>query len=78
MTGKTQKNEFSSYTHRIYKASRRDDVLTVRRLQKTLIKSWTAKCLAVRRVTQENTGKKTLLSGWGEISIPSSTDETCQ
>ncbi|WP_413162206.1 group II intron reverse transcriptase/maturase [Capilliphycus salinus ALCB114379] len=44
---------------RIYKASRRDDVLAVRRLQKTLIKSWTAKCLAVRRVTQENTGKKT-------------------
>ena len=44
---------------RIYKASRRDDVLTVRRLQKTIIKSWTAKCLAVRRVTQENTGKKT-------------------
>ncbi|MEL7039839.1 MAG: reverse transcriptase N-terminal domain-containing protein, partial [Cyanobacteria bacterium J06592_8] len=44
---------------RIYKASRRDDVLTVRRLQKTLIKSWTAKCLAVRRVTQDNTGKKT-------------------
>ena len=59
LTGKKQKNEFSSYTHRIYKASRRDDVLTVRRLQKTLIKSWTAKCLAVRRVTQENTGKKT-------------------
>ncbi|MGL5196725.1 MAG: reverse transcriptase N-terminal domain-containing protein, partial [Chroococcales cyanobacterium] len=44
---------------RIYKASQRDDVRTVRRLQKTLINSWSAKCLAVRRVTQDNQGKKT-------------------
>ena len=44
---------------RIYKASRRGDVKLVRRLQKLLIKSWAAKCLAVRRVTQDNQGKKT-------------------
>ena len=44
---------------RIYKASQRGDVQTTRRLQKLLIKSWGAKCLAVRRVTQENQGKKT-------------------
>jgi len=44
---------------RIYKASSRGDVKTVRRLQKTLIRSWSAKCLAVRRVTQDNQGKKT-------------------
>lgn len=44
---------------RIYKASRRGDVRTVRRLQKLLTKSWAAKCLAVRRVTQDNQGKKT-------------------
>ncbi|MDJ0725357.1 MAG: group II intron reverse transcriptase/maturase [Prochloraceae cyanobacterium] len=44
---------------RIYKASQRGDVQTTRRLQKLLIKSWGAKCLAVRRVTQDNTGKKT-------------------
>ena len=44
---------------RIYKASRRDDVKLVRRLQKLLIKSWAAKCLAVRRVTQDNQGRKT-------------------
>ena len=44
---------------RIYKASRRNDVKLVRRLQKLLIKSWAAKCLAVRRVTQDNQGKKT-------------------
>jgi RNA-directed DNA polymerase len=44
---------------RIYRASQRGDVKIVRRLQKTLMKSWSAKCLAVRRVTQDNTGKKT-------------------
>ena len=44
---------------RIYKASQRRDVKAIRRLQKTLMKSWSAKCLAVRRITQDNTGKNT-------------------
>ncbi|KOP22797.1 DNA polymerase [Hapalosiphon sp. MRB220] len=44
---------------RIYKASQRGDVKAVKRLQKTLLHSWSAKCLAVRRVTQDNQGKKT-------------------
>jgi RNA-directed DNA polymerase len=44
---------------RIYKASQRGDDKAIRRLQKTLMKSWSAKCLAVRRVTQDNKGKKT-------------------
>lgn len=44
---------------RIYRASQRGDVKTVRRLQKLLVKSWSAKALAVRRVTQDNQGKKT-------------------
>ncbi len=44
---------------RIYKASRRGDVKWVRRLQKLLVKSWSAKLLAVRRVSQDNPGKKT-------------------
>lgn len=44
---------------RIFKASRRGDVKAVRRLQKTLIRSWSAKCLAVRRVSQDNQGKRT-------------------
>ena len=44
---------------RIYRASSRGDVKAVRRLQKTLMNSWSAKCLAVRRVTQDNRGKKT-------------------
>lgn len=43
---------------RIYQASQRGDVRAVRRLQKTLMKSWSAKVLAVRRVTQDNQGKK--------------------
>ena len=35
---------------RIYKASSRGESKAVRRLQKTLMRSWAAKCLAVRRV----------------------------
>jgi RNA-directed DNA polymerase len=44
---------------RIYQASRRDDVRTVHRLQRLLMRSWAARCLAVRKVTQDNRGKKT-------------------
>jgi RNA-directed DNA polymerase len=44
---------------RIFQASERGDVKAVRKLQKTLIKSWSAKCIAVRRVTQDNQGKNT-------------------
>jgi RNA-directed DNA polymerase len=44
---------------RIYSASRQNDVKRVRQLQKTLLKSYYAKLLAVRRVTQDNQGKKT-------------------
>jgi RNA-directed DNA polymerase len=43
----------------IYQASQRGDIRTVRKLQKLLMKSWSAKCLAVRKVTQENKGRKT-------------------
>ncbi len=44
---------------RIYRASRRGDVKTVHRLQRLLMVSWSARCLAVRRVSQDNRGKKT-------------------
>lgn len=44
---------------RIFKASERGDVKVVKKLQKTLMRSWSSKCLAVRRVTQDNQGKKT-------------------
>jgi RNA-directed DNA polymerase len=45
--------------NRIYRASESGDRFAVRRLQKMLIKSWSARLLAVRRVTQDNQGKKT-------------------
>jgi RNA-directed DNA polymerase len=44
---------------RIYQASQRDDRKTVHRLQHLMVRSWAARCLAVRRVTQDNQGKKT-------------------
>ena len=44
---------------RIYAASRRGEIKRVRKLQKTLMNSWCCRVLAVRRVTQENRGKKT-------------------
>ncbi|NEP48771.1 MAG: group II intron reverse transcriptase/maturase [Moorea sp. SIO3C2] len=44
---------------RIYRASSRGDTKAVHKLQKTLLRSWSAKCLAVRRITQDNQGKKT-------------------
>jgi RNA-directed DNA polymerase len=44
---------------RIHKAAQRGDVKAMRRLQKTLMKSWYAKLLATRQVTQDNNGKKT-------------------
>lgn len=44
---------------RIYRASQRGDTKTVRKLQKTLMRSWSARCIAVRKVTQENKGRNT-------------------
>ena len=44
---------------RIYTASRHGDVKQVRKLQKTLMRSWSNKVLAIRRVTQDNRGRKT-------------------
>src|SRR5215467_2717764 len=44
---------------RIYQASRRHDVRTVRKLQRLLLHSWSARLLAVRHVTQDNRGKRT-------------------
>ena len=44
---------------RIYQASSSSNVRKLRRLQKTLINSYYAKLLAVRRVSQDNKGKRT-------------------
>ena len=44
---------------RIYRAQCCGDVKLVRSLQSLLMQSWSARLLAVRRVTQDNQGKKT-------------------
>lgn len=44
---------------RIYRARQRGDVKAVRRLQRLLVKSRAARLIAVRRVTQDNRGKRT-------------------
>ncbi len=44
---------------RIYRATQRGNVTAVRRLQRLLVQSRAAKLLAVRRVTQDNRGKRT-------------------
>lgn len=55
---KLQRNVFK-VQKRIYQASQRDDVKTVRQFQRLLMNSRSAKLLAVRKVTQENQGKRT-------------------
>ena len=44
---------------RIYQASNRGDRKRVHHLQRLLLKSWSARVLAVRKVTQDNQGKRT-------------------
>jgi len=53
-----QKNVFR-LQRRIYQAASRNDVKRVHDLQRLLLRSWSARCLAVRRVTQDNRGKRT-------------------
>ena len=55
---KIERNVFK-LQKRIYQASQRDDTAAVHKLQRLLLNSWSARCLAVRRVTQDNRGKKT-------------------
>jgi RNA-directed DNA polymerase len=52
-----QRNVFK-LQKRIYRASCRNNARTVRRLQRLLMKSRSARLLAVRRVAQENQGKR--------------------
>src|ERR1044071_4956515 len=53
-----QRNVFK-VQKRIYQASQRDDVKAVRKFQRLLMNSRSAKLLAVRKVTQDNRGKGT-------------------
>jgi RNA-directed DNA polymerase len=55
---KAQRNVFR-LQQRIYRAERRGDWKQVHNLQRLLLHSWSARCLAVRRVTQDNRGKRT-------------------
>ena len=55
---KSERRVFKLQT-RIYRAQRRGERKTVRKLQRLLMKSRSAKLLAVRRVTQDNRGKAT-------------------
>lgn len=44
---------------RIYRAAKEGSIRQIRKLQKTLIRSYSARLLAVRKVTQDNKGKRT-------------------
>ena len=60
---------------RIYRASQRGDDRTVKSLQRLLSKSWSARMLAVRRVTQENKGRKTAgVDGIASLKAPERTE----
>jgi RNA-directed DNA polymerase len=47
------------WQRKIYSASKNNDLIQVRKLQHLLLNSTVAKLLAIRRVTQDNQGKKT-------------------
>jgi RNA-directed DNA polymerase len=55
---KFQRNVFR-LQKRIYQAQIRGDFKRVRGLQRLLLRSFSARCLAVRQVSQDNRGKKT-------------------
>lgn len=55
---KVEQNVFK-LQKRIYQASHQGNKILTHKLQKLFLASWYAKCLAVRKVTQENKGKKT-------------------
>src|SRR2546430_10745363 len=55
---------------RIYRAARRGNVQAVHSLQRLLMKSEAARCLAVRRVTQDNRGKNTARVDGGKTVPP--------
>src|SRR5271165_4397325 len=44
---------------RIFKATKAGDLKRVRRLQKLMLRNWSNTLVSVRRVTQQNAGRKT-------------------
>ncbi|TAN82731.1 MAG: alcohol dehydrogenase, partial [Phormidium sp. SL48-SHIP] len=54
---------------RIYRASQSGDVAKVHKLQRLLLRSWYARLLAVRRISQDNQGKHTAgIDGYKSLS----------
>ncbi len=72
---KFQRNVFR-LQKRIYRATRRGDFKRVHNLQRLLMRSWSARCLAVRQVTQDNRGKHGGC-GWGSVPHSQATDAVC-
>jgi RNA-directed DNA polymerase len=56
---KDMQREVFRLQKRIYQAARRGGWKRVHSLQRLLLHSWSARCLAVRQVTQDNRGKRT-------------------
>ncbi|WP_293125730.1 group II intron reverse transcriptase/maturase [Okeania sp. SIO1I7] len=56
---KTAEQNVFKLQKRIYNASKSGNVRLARKLQKLLVKSWSARLIAVRRVIQDNKGKNT-------------------
>jgi RNA-directed DNA polymerase len=59
IAGKKVQRHVFRLQKRMYRAAQREEVRTVHKLQKVLVKSWYARRLAVRRMTQANRGKHT-------------------
>lgn len=59
---KTSNSAVSKLQRYLFKASKSGDIKKVRNLQHLLLNSRSAKLLAIRRVTQENLGKRTKTS----------------
>ena len=57
--GRNSAEIFSAFTHRVYKAVQVGDKRKARLLQKLILKSTSARFLAIRQVSQLNAGKKT-------------------
>jgi retron-type reverse transcriptase len=57
--GRNSAEIFSAFTHRVFKAVQVGDKRKARLLQKLILKSTSARFLAIRQVSQLNAGKKT-------------------
>ncbi len=59
LDGRAIERQTFTLQKRMYRASSRGDVRAVHTLQRLLMAAWSAQCLAVRKVTQDNRGKRT-------------------